>query len=78
MCGLLAGPSRGQQQTFHPEGDVINAMPLEVAKPLKFTIPPRPPGHILDIANFVPPEMRKRLDAALDGEAQNNNVHVFL
>lgn len=66
------------QQTFHPEGDVINAMPLEVAKPLKFPIPPRPPGHILDNANFIQPEMRQRLDEAFDNEAATSGAHVFL
>ena len=56
----------------------LNVLPIELASMHDFKIPPRPVGHLLDSAHFLPPETQQRLDEMLAQEARENGVNVYL
>ena len=63
---------------FAVDQDVLNTLPIEPTTAYDFKIPPRPSGHILDTAHFLPQEMLQTLDDALSREARDHGVNIYL
>ena len=77
--GLHVGFAAAQEGvSLSNSPDVLNAMPIQPASGFNFKIPEKPPGHILDTAHFLQPEMLQRLDSALLQESQAHGVDVYL
>ena len=58
--------------------EVLNSLTIEIPKVFDFKIPPRPSGHVLDMARFITPETQQRLDDALAQEARDQGVDIYL
>jgi uncharacterized membrane protein YgcG len=74
----LTTASLGQERRQTVTGDVLKTLPIELPKVFDFKIPPRPAGHILDTANFLTPEVLKRLDDELSQEAKAHGVNIYV
>jgi uncharacterized membrane protein YgcG len=75
---LLTSATFGQDRRQTVTGDVLETLPIELPKVFDFKIPPRPAGHILDTANFLTPEVLKRLDDELSQEAKAHGVSIYV
>ena len=76
---LLCGHTFGQDDGLLADPkDTINLLPSQLAREYAFKILPRPPGHVLDNAHFLTPEILQRLDDALSQEAREHGVHIYL
>lgn len=60
-----------------PDGR-IDLLPGQLSKEYKFDIPKRPEGRILDLAHFLPEDVRKRLDEELQQESRTNGADVYV
>ena len=63
---------------FALDQDMLNSLPVDATAVYDFKIPPKPTGHVLDMAHFLAEEMIQSLDEELTKEAREHDVQVYL
>lgn len=68
----------GQGTSAGNQGDTIDLLPDQLVKTYDFTVPPRPSGHVLDLAGFLQGNMLEKINAELAEASRDCGIEIYL